>query len=222
MLGNRRDDRRVQCIAAVLFALLSLIALAADEPTSAERNFALKVWPVIQSRCLPCHGEGKELAGGLDLRTLAGAKRGGESEKPALVAGSKQASPLWRAINRRDAEYSAMPPKENDRLSADELSWFEQWLTDGAPWPDEKRRQAIAAGPNATDTTNTVSVTTSGGLAKEWTDRRYKPADLWAYQPLRRPTPPTPYHRGIRSTLSSHTGCPNLHCRPHREQIAAR
>src|SRR5689334_22230238 len=49
------------------------------EFSQSEANFSLHVWPLIQSKCLPCHGEGKELAGGLDLRSLAGAKRGGDS-----------------------------------------------------------------------------------------------------------------------------------------------
>ena len=34
------------------------------------------------------------------------------------------------------------------------------------------------------------TVRTSGGQSDEWTNRRYKPSDLWAYRPLRRPTPP--------------------------------
>ena len=33
-----------------------------------------------------------------------------------------------------------------------------------------------------------ITVKTSGGLSPEWTNRRYKPAGLWAYQPVKRPT----------------------------------
>ena len=34
------------------------------------------------------------------------------------------------------------------------------------------------------------TVRTSGGQSDDWTNRSYKPSDLWAYRPLRRPTPP--------------------------------
>lgn len=160
------------------------------EFTQAEENFALHVWPMIQSKCLPCHGKGKELAGGLDLRSLAGVKRGGDSERPAIIPGEKEKSPLYRAISRRDAEYSAMPPKENDRLSVEELAWFDRWLAAGAPWPDETRRQAIVAVRSAhAKTPGTVQVPTAGALSPEWAQRQYKEADLWAYRPLRRTNP---------------------------------
>ncbi len=36
-----------------------------------------------------------------------------------------------------------------------------------------------------------VQVPTSGGQSDEWTQRRYDPADLWAYRPIESPTPPT-------------------------------
>ena len=35
--------------------------------------------------------------------------------------------------------------------------------------------------------TEGVIVKTSGGLSEDWTYRRYKPEDVWAYQPVRKP-----------------------------------
>ncbi len=181
-------------VVAPVLQLLLITVLPASEITersiAAERLFVARVWPIFQAKCLPCHGAGKELAGGLDLRSLAAATRGGDSEQPALVPGRKEESSLWRAISRRDPDYSAMPPKENDRLSADELQWIGQWLVDGAPWPDETRRRAIAADQVSQTTADVIQVATSGGLAAEWTNRRYKQIDLWAYQPVRKPAAP--------------------------------
>jgi hypothetical protein len=39
-----------------------------------------------------------------------------------------------------------------------------------------------------------IQVATSGGLSSEWTQRRYKPQDLWAYQPLKKVEPRTGLH----------------------------
>lgn len=39
--------------------------------------------------------------------------------------------------------------------------------------------------PAAAKAADGVFVPTSGGLSPEWTNRRYQPRDIWAYQPLR-------------------------------------
>ena len=82
----------------------------------------------------------------------------------------------------------AMPPKENDRLAVEDVTAIRTWIKGGAPWPlaDDKR----PARPSYWDSGEGVTVATSGGLSPEWTNRRYKPADLWAYRPLRRPAVP--------------------------------
>jgi hypothetical protein len=156
------------------FSLLALLATALAVRAD--------VGPVLQTKCLPCHGEDPkgQLKGGLDLRTRAGALKGGDSGRPAIVPGKPDESPLYRAVTRTDPDL-VMPPKENDRLSAAEVEAVRKWIAAGAPWPDRKPT-AKAGG---------VTVKTSGGLSPEWSNRTYDPADLWAYQPVRRPAVPT-------------------------------
>ena len=48
-----------------------------------------------------------------------------------------------------------------------------------------------------------MTVATSGGLSPEWTNRRYKPADLWAYRPLRRPAVPAVGGRSSASPIDA-------------------
>ena len=105
-----------------------------------ERLFALKVRGILNAKCLACHGEaGKKLKGDLDLSSRAAMLKGGESEEASLVPGKPLASPLYLAATREHEEdWSAMPPKENDKLTADQLALLKRWIDLGAPWPDAK------------------------------------------------------------------------------------
>src|SRR4051794_24345117 len=88
------------------------LARAAGPPVvDGEKLFALRVWPVLKTRCLPCHGDDpRKIRGGLDLTTRAGLLTGGDSGKPGIVSGNPGHSPVVRAVTRTDESYSAMPP----------------------------------------------------------------------------------------------------------------
>jgi mono/diheme cytochrome c family protein len=163
------------------------VAVAADPKADAEAAFALRVLPVLKAKCFACHGaDAANIKGGFDLGSRATLLRGGDSGKPGVVTGKAADSPLQKAVIRTDADFSAMPPKENDKLTDTEVKAIRDWIDGGAPWPSEQRIAEIvkAAKPAG------VVVKTSGGLSPDWTNRTYKPEDLWAYQPLRRPAVP--------------------------------
>ena len=42
----------------------------------------------------------------------------------------------------------------------------------------------------ADDPVDGETVRTSGGQTEDWTNRKYQPANLWAYRPIRQPVPP--------------------------------
>ncbi|MFL2907523.1 MAG: c-type cytochrome domain-containing protein, partial [Limisphaerales bacterium] len=132
----------IQLAAAVLL-LVGSWANAVEVP--ADVLFARKIQPLFKVKCLTCHGDNPEkLKGDLDMRTRAGLLKGGESEESALVPGKAMASPLYLAVTRvHEADWSAMPPKENDKLSAEQIGYIKEWITAGAPWPDAKRVVAI-------------------------------------------------------------------------------
>src|SRR5262245_3211575 len=184
--GERMSGARCLTLLALLIPIAGPApACAAD----AEKLFASKVLPLLQARCFACHGDDAEkLRGQFDLRTREAMLAGGESGKPALVPGKPEASPIVRAVSWDGLK---MPPKENDRLSAEEIGWLRQWVAGGAPWPakdalDRLRQEAWAE----IDVKGGVRVVTTGGLTREWNERRYDPADLWAYRPVRRPVVP--------------------------------
>jgi len=166
-------------------ALGTMPAKASD----AEALFVRRVQPLFQEKCLACHGDDeKKRKGSFDMSTRASLLQGGDSEEPAIVAGQPDKSPLYLAVTRHHPDWKAMPPKENDRLTAEQIGWIKEWIAAGAPWPDEARLREIArSNANQWSAEDGVAVPTSGGLSPEWTNRKYKPENLWAYQPVRKP-----------------------------------
>lgn len=163
-------------------------SLLADEKEG-EKLFTLKVLPLLKIKCFGCHGQDQsDIRGDYDLLTRDKMIAGGESGDVALVPGKPEDSPLFQAILWKDIE---MPPKENDRLTPEEIANVRKWIEFGAPWPNKKRQREIQVKEwSVRETADGLIVDTSGGLAEDWTYRRYQKADLWAFQPVRKPPLP--------------------------------
>jgi hypothetical protein len=175
---------------SILMLGLGLIANPLRAGEEAERDFALKVLPILKEKCLACHGDKPtEIKGDFDMRSLKGMLQGGESGERDLVPGKPGESQIMVAIRRQDKDLS-MPPKENDKLSIAQIRTLEKWIADGAVWPDEKKLASLAKDSSSWSTADGVLMKTSGGLSPEWTGRRYKPENLWAYQPVKKPATP--------------------------------
>lgn len=171
-------------------ALLLLWVSSTLHAQDAEQLFVRRVWPLFQEKCLACHGnDEKKIKGGYDMRTPESAAKGGESETKALVPGKPEESPLYLASTRQhEDDWEPMPPKEADKLYAEQLAWIKDWIAGGAPWPDEARRNAIAKANAANwSAEDGIIVKVNGALSPEWANRRYKPEALWGYQPVRKP-----------------------------------
>src|SRR5262245_44572680 len=194
MQSAKGGDARLAILLTVALTVWTPVqAQVRDTPSpldakAAEALFLEKVSPVFTARCVACHGgDPKEIRGGLDLRSRAAMLRGGDSGEPAVVAAAPDESLLYLAVTREDPSF-AMPPKENDKLAPDDVAAIRSWIEGGAPWPVASGAQAKPYDWNDRDG---VRVATSGGLSPEWTNRRYKPDDLWAYRPLRKPPVPS-------------------------------
>ncbi|MBI2477098.1 MAG: PSD1 domain-containing protein [Planctomycetia bacterium] len=170
-------------IAVLLFAntVGSIVNGAEATPFSkGDRLFALKVKPLLAAKCLACHGGDKdEIQGELDLTTREKMLAGGETSTEVLVPGKAEQSLLYVATTWKNAGLE-MPPKENDRLTEEQTWLLRDWINEGAPWPSEEAIAAIIDSHEAEG----IIVKTSGGLSDDWTNRRYKLEDLWAYQAL--------------------------------------
>ncbi|MBP88157.1 MAG: hypothetical protein CMJ64_15815 [Planctomycetaceae bacterium] len=155
----------------------------------AERLFTLKVLPILKEKCYGCHGDdSNDVKGDFDVRSRTAVLKGGESEEPAMVPGKPDQSPLYLAVIWDGLE---MPPKENDRLTEEQTTFVRRWIEAGAPWPDEKAQVRIRKREwSVIENEDGVIMPTSGGLADEWTYRRYQPEDVWAFRPVTKPEIP--------------------------------
>jgi len=111
------------------------------DPATAQ-VFADVAHPILQQRCVSCHGEAKTQG---DLRLdsweamLLGGKHGALF-KPGDVAGSRLIQRLLLPLDHEER----MPPKTKPQLSEEELTLLEWWVGSGAP---QLRTVAQAAPP---------------------------------------------------------------------------
>ena len=180
-------------IVTISLAALGLQTAVVAEKVEADLLFARKVLPLFKSKCLACHGKDpkKKLKGDFDMRSRAGLLKGGESKDPSFVIGKPLQSPLYLAVTREhEGDWEPMPPKENDKLSSIQVAYIRDWIAGGAPWPDVKQITELLKQKDPWEFEGGLLVKTSGGLSDDWTNRKYDPKNLWAYQPVKRPPIP--------------------------------
>jgi len=117
-------------VAAVVAAAWGAVPGRAQPAPADPALFERQIRPLLQRACLGCHGVDARL-GGLDLRTRAGALKGG-TRGPALVPGNAEKSPLFQLVAGRRAPL--MPP--GGKLPGADVALFRAWIQAGAPWPD--------------------------------------------------------------------------------------
>jgi len=112
--------------ASVFVALFACaIWASASRAEEANRLFAKKIRPLLESKCFDCHSSrSEEVKGGLKLDTLEEILKGGPNG-PAVVPGDTENSFLLKAIRYQEADYQ-MPPA--GKLSDEEIQLFEQWV----------------------------------------------------------------------------------------------
>lgn len=186
------------CLAwpVLLFPVLAGIALSGQEEKDGEadhRHFTLKVLPLLTEKCFPCHGDDpEEIEGGLILNTREDMLLGGDGFGNVVVPGKAEESFMMTAVQWKDPDYE-MPPKENDRLTEDQIADLRVWINAGAPWPDEETQRKHREDQWSHEVTEDgVLVRTIGGLSDSWTYRRYPPEKIWAFQPVSEVEPPLP------------------------------
>jgi len=180
--------------ARAFFAAVLLLSFAASTHAASdgEKLFTLKIQPLLSEKCNGCHGDDREkIKGDFDMVSREALLKGGEYfGKDVLIPGDAASSALIETVKWLDPDWE-MPPKENDRLTAEQIAFVEQWINLGAPWADEsKQREIREEEAKKTVTEDGVIITTSGGLGDEWTFRRYQREDIWAFMPMEKPEVP--------------------------------
>ena len=115
-----------------LLVLLSTAAHAVD--------FDKEIRPLLQERCVECHGAKKQ-KGELRLDAKVFAFKGGH-EGAVIVPGNVAKSPLFTRITSND-EDERMPPK-GDPLTAAQIAAVKAWIEGGAQWPENEADRAAS------------------------------------------------------------------------------
>ena len=108
-------------VACVLPLLLSQSNRADESPLL----FETQIQPLLIAKCGKCHSNKVQKAA-LNLETIAGLRRGGESGE-AVIGETLADSLLWTMIEDGD-----MPPSDEPQLSADEVARIRTWIHAGA------------------------------------------------------------------------------------------
>ena len=113
----------------ILFILLLASLTAAARGTDFHRD----IQPLLETRCISCHGSTKQ-KGNLDLSTLEAAIKGGDSG-PGITPGNPAESELLTRISLAHDDDDIMPPK-GAPVSIEQRAQLTAWVTQGAKWPD--------------------------------------------------------------------------------------
>ena len=149
MPGDRPLRTRLAAVtvAGLLFAAAVCLARAATSAAAAVEpiDFARDIRPILEARCVDCHGPAKQ-KGNLRLDDQAAFLKGG-STGPAVVPGKAGESHLIRLVAGEDKD-AVMPPK-GDRLTPAQLATLRAWVDQGATWPADAAVAATGGGDKA-------------------------------------------------------------------------
>jgi hypothetical protein len=92
--------------------------------------YARHLYPVLDARCVVCHGEDKS-KGGLQLDTYELTMRGGQ-DGPVVVPGQPEKSILFQRITLPTDHKKFMPSEGKPPLKPEEIAWIKAWIQQGA------------------------------------------------------------------------------------------
>ena len=122
--------KKVLLVACVIVAGL-LISLGLTKEQAVD--YSADVKPIINKKCISCHG-GVKAKAGFSLLFREDALANTESGKPAIIPGDPGNSEMIRRINLKDPE-ERMPYK-HEKLSDQEINILTRWIKQGAKWGD--------------------------------------------------------------------------------------
>src|SRR5262245_57369119 len=135
---------------AVLLALLVPVAVAQDaakqdaqkqEPQTTV-DFVRDVAPILEQRCVSCHGPKKQ-KGKLRLDRKEHLFKGDEADW-RVQPGKPDDSELLRRVKLPTGDEDVMP-NEGPRLSDAQIATLQKWIAAGADWPEQGDAFFVAA-----------------------------------------------------------------------------
>lgn len=112
--------------------LLGSAARAAEPAPGSDAYFTQFVRPILESSCTHCHGKDDQ-KGKLRLDSLEACLKG--VDKPALVPGKPEESPLYMSTVLAAGHDDIMPPSKEPPLVKEQTERLKAWIAAGAKWP---------------------------------------------------------------------------------------
>ena len=128
-------DRFDRCAIAWFVALVSGVY-------AEEVDYKRDVLPILEERCLFCHGK-DEQESGFRLDRRGDMLKGGDYGLPTIVPGKPEKSYLIEVIKHLDPDMKM--PLDEDKMPAKEIAVLEQWVKEGAVVPGQMNDVAAEA-----------------------------------------------------------------------------
>jgi hypothetical protein len=95
---------------------------ASVDPT--EGMWSRHIQPILNNRCIKCHG-GERVKGGLDLRNQQAVFAGG-TDGSVVIPGKPGESPLYQRLTTTGDDH--MPPEREPQLTTEETGFVREWI----------------------------------------------------------------------------------------------
>ncbi len=114
-----------------LWSLLLAMGIGGCTSSSEKVDFSTQIKPILNNKCITCHGGVKKNAG-FSLLFEEEAFADTESGKPAIIRGNASASEFIKRLHEDDPELRM--PYEKPKLSDEEIDLLTRWIDQGAEW----------------------------------------------------------------------------------------
>ncbi len=122
-------------LASSAVAALAGTGEAVSEPLPEIISYNEHIRPILNQKCIACHG-GVKKSGGVSYLFPEEALMAGESGIPAIVPGDPDGSEMLYRITTDDEIDLMPPPEHHERLSDREVALITKWIKDGAKFED--------------------------------------------------------------------------------------
>ncbi|HIC00395.1 TPA: hypothetical protein EYO63_11910 [Candidatus Poribacteria bacterium] len=144
----------------ILFAL-GVPQLISQESGENQNIVAFEIQSLLSKKCYDCHGVDRQKSG-LRLDDRPRALAGGNSKKAGIVPGDAVASAIVYRMTLPSDHESAMPPKDREKLTSDEILKIIHWIYSGANWPVYTDDQELDIEKSTEETVQTTAPSPSG------------------------------------------------------------
>lgn len=117
----------------VIAVLLIAVLVFTFSTRSRTIDFNTEVKPILNKKCISCHG-GVKRQGGFSLLFRSEALANTESGKPAIIPGKPDQSEMIRRLTLKDPEERM--PYQHEPLSEEDINTLTAWVKQGAAWGD--------------------------------------------------------------------------------------